>query len=193
MSPALRVTALLAASGALLGFSASLVVPHRYMGHAVLGFIHKPGAPQDFYRNESATLFNAARQATLADPSLDAIIRHSDSYKLRMYTDAMPDLMKDFREHTRIAATELTGAQSGMVVDFEDDDRDTALEIDGALVSALSDNTTKAAGVPDSTKIVQTPELELIGMTPALLTGGGLAMGAFLGLLAALLTPRGAR
>jgi hypothetical protein len=176
---------MLAAGGAMAGFIASAFVPRRYEGTARFVFISP-------YDGEAPALFDRASEVTLLPQSLELMIRRSPYFKNRLYVDSVADLITETRANLNVKSSATSGEPGGLIR-FDDDEVDTALEVTRVILSEFGNN---AAGVANAKKagdvirITEAPQTRLTGLTPALLTGIGLASGLLLALLVWILLPR---
>ena len=190
MSGSGSVAAMLTMSGALIGFTSSLFVPHRYAASAELAFIGTPGVTHESYLSDARKLLESSRDVTLLPQSLELMIRRGHLFRERLYLEAFPELRDDVGRNLSIGHISLPGGLTGARIEFEDDDADTALDLVREVVSLMGDNAATAAGVKkasDVVRIVETPTSKLTGLTPLLLTAIGLGAGLLAGMMVWLL------
>jgi hypothetical protein len=190
-----KVIGMLVISGALAGFTISLFIPHRYMARAELTFVGKPDVTPASYQADARKLFDSATEITLLPQSIELIIRRSPYFKERLYVESMADILEDVRKNLAIKSFTRDG-RSGAQIEFEDDDADTALDVTRDVLSQMGENAARISAVKKATevvKIVRTPQVNLTGLTPLLLTALGLAAGTLAGLVLWLVAPRSSR
>ena len=173
-----RVAVMLSLCGAVAGFTVSVFVPHRYLASATLVFVSP-------YDADAKTLFERASEETLQKQSLELMIRRSPYFKSRLYVEPAGDIIAETRGNLNITSA-IVAKSTRTLIEFEDDDVDTALDVTRVLLSEFGNNAARIANAKkgsDVIRIVNAPDARLTGLTPGLLTAGGLGMG----LLAALL------
>ena len=183
-------------SGALIGFTVSLFVPHRYAATAEIAFLSAPGVTHESYAADARKLYESSLEVTLLPQSLELMIRRSPAFKERLYIQSFSEVLEDVRKNLSVSTISVSGGLSGAKIEFDDDDSDTALDLVREVVSQMGDNAAAVAGAKkasDVLLIVKTPRTDLIGMTPSLLTVVGLAVGLGLASLLWLLAPRSVR
>lgn len=163
---------MLALGGAMAGFTASVFVPHRYEGSARFVF----NSPYDA---QAAALFDRASEITLLPQSLELMVRRSPYYKNRLYVDSIGDVVTETRGNLSLKSVTKSGKRGGLI-EFDDDDVDAALDVTRVVLSEFGNNAAGAAHAKkaaDVIRIVEAPDARLTGLTPAILTGFGLASG----------------
>jgi hypothetical protein len=176
-----RVAAMLALCGAIIGFAASLFVPHRYLASARLAFVSP-------YDANAQMFFDDASEATLNPRALELMIRQSPNFKDQLYIETVTDVIAEVRAGLTLKLSGTVGT-----VEYEDDNPDTALEVTRVVLSEFGNNAARIANaktVPDVIRIVKTPDARLTGFTPWLLTAVGMAGGLFSAFLVWLFLPR---
>jgi hypothetical protein len=177
---------MLAFSGALLGFSLSTLIPHRYQARTEFVFLSP-------YDADAQTLFDRASDITLLPQSLELMIRRSPYYKNRLYVESIADLISETRGSLNVKSAAPVAGKRGGVIEFEDDDVETALDVTRVMLSEFGNNAARAANAKrsaDVIRIVRTPDAHLTGLTPWLLTRTGLLAGLIVALLIRILLPR---
>jgi hypothetical protein len=174
---------MLAVSGALIGFTISLFLPHRYKSRAELVFVAKTDARK---------LFDSTVELTLLPQSIELIVRRSPYFKERLYVEPMSEVLEDVRKNLSVTAISASG-QRGARIEFEDDDADTALDVTKDVLSQMGENAARVSATKkasDVVRIVSTPRVGLTGLTPAILAGLGLAAGLLAGFVVRILAPK---
>ena len=188
-----RVIAMLAVSGALLGFSASMFIPRRYVAEADLAISPTPGVTHESYLSDARRLCDSATELTLIPASLELAIRRSSYFRERLYVDKLTDVQEDVRRNLSITSQTFSGGRIGARIEFEDDDADTALDFTKGILSQLGENAARVAGAKkaaDVVTILRIPQTRLAGVTPLMLSGLGAAAGLLLGFLLAVFAPK---
>jgi hypothetical protein len=153
-----RTIAILALSGALLGFVTSLLLPRRYVGRVFLSV-------------DSQEPVEGAADRVLAAAPLSAIIHDNPYYRDTLDYTPMQDLVEQVRANAVIARN----GDGDCVVQFTDDSRYAALNMTGRLVEALRRNL-------ESARIKVPVRVSTTGPSPALCAFEGSAAGLLLGL-----------
>jgi hypothetical protein len=164
---------MLAAGGALLGFSASLAIPHRYVARTTLALKQTPGLG-------ARRLYDDASHQTLTQESLGPMILQSAYFRPKLDSIPVEDLVREIQENSVMTASSLPGGGDGFTIEFSGDDRYAAYETATVLIARLNENAVRlrSAGTPaDLMRVVEPLHVEPAGPNPALLTGIGLVAG----------------
>jgi hypothetical protein len=150
--------AILALSGALIGFVTSLMLPRRYVGSASLTV-------------DQQELVDGAADRVLAAQPLSALIHDSPYYRDALDYTPIEELLQQIRDNAVI-----TRDRSGdCLVEFTDPDRSVAFNTTSRLVEALRRNL-ETAQMKSPVRVATT------GPSNALCTFEGLAAGLMAGL-----------
>ena len=172
----LRLTGMLALSGAILGFFVSLIVPHRYVATSTLRFVHGANVPRDVADTIASRLFAAETLAPL-------VYRESNLKEmLTIYRN--DEVFAIVRAGSRVREVKLQGGARGIDVTFEGDDPERALSIDRELAVA-------AGKLESKSEMIGTPHTSLTGATAPLTTAIGFSLGMLAGVLAWTLSSTG--
>ncbi|HZL55628.1 MAG TPA: hypothetical protein VFC21_01015 [Bryobacteraceae bacterium] len=150
-----RVLGILALSGAIIGFTVSLLLPRQFVGRASITLT--PGVSAEY-----------AIEKTLSTPSLAAIVYRSPYYQPMLDYTPVEDLAREIRDGSSIGP-------DGRI-QFVHDDKYTALDTARLLLDELKKNAGGAARVKDPVR------LEITGPSRGLCTFEGMAAGLLLGL-----------
>jgi hypothetical protein len=162
----LQIAAILAISGALVGFTASFTISRRYVAHATM----TAASGQD--------ILDASNRA-LSKESLIPIVLQSINYKPRLDFTPMDELIQQIRDSC--VMTRATNSDT-VTLEFTDDDRYAAMEMGRALLARMGDKVAGAKAEP--LRLTET------GPTRAMFTGAGFAGGLSLTALVWLLFRR---
>jgi len=188
----LRVTAMLAMAGALIGFFVSFLVPHSYVGSTTLRF-NRGDVAQTIYEAQAKHLADAVAAQIMSDATLTAMIQRETTLKEMAPLYAGDELKDLIRASVNIRQVSLPDRTIGLDITYKDEDADRALSIDREVsftVAWLVVRESTMSGSRQVAEVYAAPHKSLAGTTPALLSGIGLGCGILIGISLWILSPR---
>jgi hypothetical protein len=166
-----RVTLMLIFSGALLGFSVSLLLPTHYVGTVTAAFAQPTDHPEQLLKDAFAR--------TTSKESLVALTVQSAYLRPRLDYTPIEEMLQSVRDN---AEAHLAGPRN-FTVQFRDDDKDAALDTARNLLIEVGRNAAKLEHAPEPSGLSAPPRARPAGFTGSLLT----LIGSGTGLLGAAL------